>query len=124
MERAYSHTIAPTQTGASTIIAPPLKNNHPAEFISQTKNNSHQSAQLLSGIAAKLACLPMLPSNWIEAARATPRGRNKFSSWPGCVACAVVLVCDSPLTHLLSTAGFWLYTVNLAQLAGLERVTF
>jgi hypothetical protein len=39
----------------------------------------------------------MIRSNCREAARTTPRGRNKFSYWPVCVACEVVLTSRKPL---------------------------
>ena len=39
----------------------------------------------------------MLLSNCREAARTAPRGRNKFSYWPVCVACEVVLTSRKPL---------------------------
>ena len=39
----------------------------------------------------------MLLSNWKEVVRTTPRGRNKFSYWPVCVACEVVLTSRRPL---------------------------
>src|ERR1035437_1327464 len=59
-----------------------------------TKRPSRQSLnEILPGNAAS----PMLRSNRIEAARTTPRGRNKFSYWPVCVACAVVLTSRKPL---------------------------
>jgi hypothetical protein len=69
----------------------------PLPVITQTKNNSPQSPQPLSQVLPETARTPMLLSNWIEAARATPRGRNKFSYWPVCVACAVVLTSRKPL---------------------------
>jgi len=45
-------------------------------------------------------CLRMISSNRREAARTTPRGRNKFLSWPGYVACEVVLTFRRPLQAL------------------------
>ena len=42
----------------------------------------------------------MLLSNCREAARTTPRGRNKFSYWPVCVAFEVVLTSRKPLKAL------------------------
>ena len=39
----------------------------------------------------------MIGSNRREAARTTPRGRNKFSCWPASVAVEVVLTSRRPL---------------------------
>ena len=69
--------------------------------VPQTFIFSSPCFQLHTKFFPNFPCPHMISSNCREAARTGvppgPRGRNKFLSWPGYVACAVVLTSCRPL---------------------------